>query len=72
MKVKSNLELERSVSKNFTDYANVKIGNTNYILGEGENDRQVCKGMTDRITEQRAWGDVIEEITKIHKMRNEA
>lgn len=67
MKAQSNLELERSVSKNFTNYANVKICNTNYILGEGENNKQVCKGMTDRITEQRALGDVTEEITKINK-----
>lgn len=53
----SDLELERCVTKNSTSHANLKICNSNYILGEGESNQQTCEEVTDRITGQRAWTD---------------
>jgi len=36
------------------------------MMSEGESNQQSCEGLTDRITEQRAWGDVMGRDHKIN------
>ena len=39
------------------------------MMGEGETNWQSCEGVTDRVDEQRPWGDATEMKHALNKMR---